>query len=317
MGRCSQKRSFNGVHKMVFFTFGSVRLVAAFCRRKRIGKLAVAAAALACSLLSAFPFDTAAYVLQGPHLLELMAESMGRAHRLNVTQRVVVYGEDRQADKNVMPETLRWISPAKIRSDIHTDTIHRIRVASGDMHLTVIDGEIAGNAVNRYDSYTEILQFRSRQELVTRLGRYGVDTGISSLGRFEGRIVYIIGDRYPSTDRSQLWIDQKTFRPLRWLVAEKGFGAGERLLDIRYLEWKALGKIWYPFRIAFLSGDRLMREIRVDDVDVDPELDEGLFDIGKLRALYRAPAEGEGERAGEETLSEIQKVIEEFKKKYE
>lgn len=286
--------------------------------RETIGKLKPGVVAVLVGVvLSAAGPPVGAYVLQGPHILELMVSSMGKAQRLRVSQQVFLHGEDREAEQRSVPEVLRSDGFDKIRSDIETDTIRRIHVVSGNTDLTVVDGEIAGNAPTRFDRYTEILRFRSRKGLVDRLKRFGVDTQVSSLGRFDGRVAYVVGANYPSVENSQLWVDQQSFLPLRWIVADTEREPSGSPLDIHYLEWKPLGKIWYPFHVAFFSGGRLVREIRVDDVTVDPELDGGLFDIGRLRSLHRPRPPDSGGAAGEEAVSEVQKVIEEFKKKFE
>ena len=279
-------------------------------------KVAIAAI-LGYTLLSAACSAAFAYVLQGPHILDLMGQNIGRAHRLRVTQQLLIHGDGREENPEALPEVLRSVYPGKIRSDIQTENIRRIHVVSGDADLTIIDGEIVEAAPTRFDSYTEILRFQPRPVLVDRLFRYGVDTEVSSLGRFEGRIAYIVGSHYPGTGVSQLWVDQKTFRPLRWIIAGKGPDSPGEFLDIRYFEWKPVGKIWYPFRVEFHSGNRMVREIRVEDVVVDPVFDESLFDIQQVRSLYRPPLPEDGGKIGEEAISEVQKVIEDFRRKYE
>lgn len=275
------------------------------------------AALFFCALLAVAVSTASAYVLQGPHVLELMTQGIGTAHRLKVSQKLFLYEGETEENAVVMTETLRYVFPGKLRSDIQSENIQRIHVVSGDVALTVIDGEIAADSRTRFDSYTEILRYRSRKMLIDQLLRYGVDVEVSSLGRFEGRIAFVIGSKYPDDSASQLWIDKETFRPIRWIIAQNDASPSKGFLEIRYFQWKHVGKIWYPFRVEFYTGDRLLREVRVDDVTVNPGFDENLFNVDQMRSLYRRPLSSDNGTAGEEEISEVQKAIEEFKKIYE
>jgi len=277
----------------------------------------VTAALFFCALLSVAVPTVSAYVLQGPHVLELMTQGIGTAHRLKVTQQLFLYEGDPGENAVVMTETLRYVFPEKLRSDIQAENVRRIYVVSGDVDLTVIDGEIAVDTPTRFESYTDILRYRSRKMLIDRLLRYGVDAEVSSLGRFEGRIAFVVGSHYPDDSVSQLWIDKETFRPIRWIIAKNDAGSPEDFLEIRYFQWKHVGKIWYPFRVEFHSGERLLREIRVDDVVLNPGFDENFFNIEQMRSLYKQPLPADDGMTGEEEISEVQKAIEDFKKVYE
>ena len=114
-------------------------------------------------------------------------------------------------------------------------------------------------AANRFDLYKDILFYHSREALVDRLLQLGVDVTISSLGRFEEKIAFVIGAEYPDESVSQVWIDQDTFLPLRWII--KGVNpAGESdTIEIRYLVWWKVGKLRYPSRIEFYQDEELVR----------------------------------------------------------
>ena len=261
--------------------------------------------------------ETSAYVLQGPHILELMVQKTGKARSLKVTQRLVLQEGDPDENGIELTETLRYSFPEKFRSDIESENIRRIHVVAGDTGLTVIDGKITADTGTWFDSYKDILLYRSRRLLQDRLIRCGVDVRVSSLGRFQGRIAFVVGAQYPDESVSQLWVEKDTFRPIRWLIVKKDAESPENFLDIRYFGWKPVGKIWYPMRIEFHRNKQMLREIRVDDVMLDPGFADNLFDVAYLRSVYRTTPTVEDDRAGEEEINEVQKAIEEFKKIYE
>ena len=193
------------------------------------------------------------YVLQGLHILDLMVEQLGEAPSLYVSQELIFYRRVSQVDidsnepvteyqaqdnteidlpadqtiqveENItveetlkLEETLRFIFSNAFRSDAKSLDSERIYVVSGDTSLTVVDGNIVPAAANRFDLYKDILLFRTREGLAERLLELGVDVSVSSLGRFEGEIKFVIGAEYPDESVSQIWFDRETFLPTRWI----------------------------------------------------------------------------------------------------
>ncbi len=254
-----------------------------------------------------------AYVLPGPYLLELMAQNLGDAKRLMVIQKLVLYDDTLKKSAVELSETLTFIFPKTFRSDILSDNIQRIHVLSKDEALTIMDKRISDEPETRYDLYKDLLLFRSREILQERLSRLGVDTKVSSLGRFEGKPAYVLGAQYPDETAPQIWLDKNTFRPFRWIMATR---ATQRL-EVVYLDWKKLNRSWYPMRIEIFSNDNLVREIYVQDIKENPSFPADFFDIQQLKLQYPQRADkDEQENGTEEDLSEIQKTIEEFKKIY-
>ena len=258
-----------------------------------------------------------AYVLQGPHILELMTQNLGEAKRLLVSQKLLLHNDSSQKSSVELSETLRYVLPKTFRSDISSANVHRIHVLSKGKILTVIDGKAADETESRYDLYKDIILVRSRKLLQDRLSLLGVDITVSSLGRFQGKPAYVLGAKYPDETSSQIWFDKDTFRPFRWIIMSRTAESLEDNLEVQYLEWQKVGKIWYPMHIEFLRNDILVREIHVQNIKVNPSFSNKLFDIEHLKSIYppAAPAmPGQGET---EELNEVQKTIEEFKKIYE
>jgi hypothetical protein len=314
----------------------------------------------------AFPFLVAifvvfataiyAYVLQGPHVLDLMIENLGKAKSLFVSHKIIVYrsgfgegsqqhsldSESRQSSDAVdsasgsrrtrdhyadetteVPETielegsLRYIFSQAFRSDARSNESERIFIFSGGKTLTLIDGNSVPEATNRFDLYKDLLLYRSREELVERLFQLGVDVSISSLGRFEEKIAFVIGAEYPDESVSQVWIDKDSFLPLRWII--KGVNpAGESdTIEFRYLIWWKTGKIRYPSRIEFYQDGNLVRVNQAINFEENATFSEELFDIDYLKTVFpRSPAQpivpGEPEDP-----SEVEKTIEEFRRIFE
>lgn len=330
-----------------------------------------------------------AYVLQGPHIIELMTEKLGEAESLFVSQKVVFYiiqpqpesiGEnegaedataapnppDRQRavplsdetdvlgpdflsendspgdvknsvnppdDEQVLPdqtafapvrtetiqldESLRYVFSEAFRSDSVSDDNQRIYVFRDGQTLTVIDGVISSGAGTRFDLYKDLLLYRSREVLSERLSDLGIDISLSSLGRFEGQPAFVVGAEYPDETLPQVWIDMETFQPLRMIIPSGSASYSTDFLEIRYSQWKKIGKIWYPMRIEFIQDGATVRTIEVNGYQVDAVFSKEVFDIARLKLEYREPIPTPDRPGETDSLSEVQKTIERFKKIFE
>jgi len=294
-----------------------------------------------------------AYVLQGLHVLDLMIEKLGEAQGLFVSQDLIFYRlvsqvdmesnetvEEYQAldnteidlpaeqtiqlDQNVtidetleLEETLRFIFSNAFRSDAKSFDSERIYVVSGGRSLTIVDGNIVPAAANRFDLYKDILLYRTREGLADRLLELGVDVSVSSLGRFEGEIKFVLGAVYPDESVSQIWIDRETFLPTRWIIRGNGGSSGSDVLEVRYLTWWKSGQSRYPSRIEFYQDGNLVRVNQVKSFREADIFSDDLFDIEHLRLVYPLAPEQPLVPGEPEEPSEVQKTIDEFKRVFE
>ncbi len=254
-----------------------------------------------------------AYVLPGPYILELMTQNLGKGKRLLVTQKLVLLNDTLNKNTVELSETLKYIFPDTFRSDILSENIQRIHVVSRGRALTVIDGKTSDEAESPYDLYKDLLLFRSREMLQEKLSHLGVDPKVSSLGRFQGNPVYVLGAQYPDETVPQVWLDKNTFRPLRWIITSQT----QQRLEVRYLQWQTLENTWYPKRFEFIADGNLVREIHVENIKVNPSFEKNLFNIEHLKSRYpRAEPTAPTGQDKKESTNEIQKTIEDFKKIY-
>ena len=295
-----------------------------------------------------------AYVLQGRHVLDLMIEKLGPAESLFVTEKLVFYrmadavneqnpatdkitssseniaGDDTPAVQQIEtraealePETLefestlRYVFSRAFRSDAISPNSERIHITVDGQTLTMIDNNIVPDAANRFDLFKDILLYRSREALAERLLQLGVDVYVSTLGRFEEKIAFVLGAYYPNDTVKQLWVDKDTLLPLR-LIIRGVYGAdNSSKVEIRYLVWWKVGEIQYPSKIEFYQDDNLVRVSHAISFEENALFSEELFDIEQLKIIYpRAPLQPISPEAVEEP-SEVQKTIDDFKRIYE
>lgn len=258
-----------------------------------------------------------AYVLRGPHILELMTKKLGKAKGLLVSQKLVLYDDTRQKIGGELTETLRYIFPETFRSDISSEKAKRIHILSKGGTLTVIDEKTVEDAENPYYHYKDILLFRSKDLLQRRLSSLGVDTSISSLGRFQDKVSYVLGAQYPDDSVSQIWLDRSAFHPFRWIMRSNTTKNSGEMLEVRYFRWQKVDNTWYPMRIQFYQNDLLIREIMVENIVMNPSFSDTLFDIQHLRSIYPPVTEVQADQSEKKGMDEVQKTIEDFKKIYE
>ena len=255
-----------------------------------------------------------AFVLLGPHILELMRKELGKAERLYVSQKLILYQDYLEEGAIVLDEKLRYIFPDTFRSDIYSEHAEMIHVFSKGRSVTVIDGKITSDRITQLDHYKDIILYNSRELLEDRLPKFGLDVYTSSVGRFHGRLAYIVGAQYPDETVPQLWIDKNTFKPFRWIMFGGTLENREDLLEFRFFEWRQVDKFWYPMRIEFYQGENLVRMIQVDEIRLNPSFDDKLFDIKYLKSTYPLATSIIPEKRESNELKEVEKALEDFQK---
>lgn len=262
-----------------------------------------------------------AYVLEGPHVLDLMTRTKSKIQTLQVEQRVIVEDPAVSNQPIELEEILRFSFPDTFRSDSQYEQTHRVLVVESDQALTVIDGQIVSNQQGRFDRYKDLLLYRTRYLLHQALIAQHVDTGQTSLGRWDDHIVFVIGAQYPDESVSQLWVDKELFLPMRWIIVppdpDNAEAAKTRRLEFIYRDWRKMNGVWYPMQIETTVNQQRIRLVRVKTVQTNTVMDAELFDISHLMTLY-APAEsGESLPQPESELDEVERTIEDFRKKFE
>ncbi|MBW1893136.1 MAG: hypothetical protein JRI91_05520 [Deltaproteobacteria bacterium] len=259
-----------------------------------------------------------AYVISGSHILDLMVQNIGTTKNLLVSQKVCLFETGHETDVAEYEEIVKYSFPEHFRSDIETKHGIKIHIFSADRYLTIINGNITSRAESLFTLYKDILLFRNRILLENRLAVLGVDTSVSSLGRYNGRISYIVGAKYPDESFPQVWFDHKTFRPFRYILPYVNNPENADYMEIIYLGWKKFDRIWYPERIEIYQGNTILQTIEMQSIEVNPILKEDIFDIDKAELLYtKIPEETKKTQEQQDDLNNVRQSIEEFRKRFE
>jgi outer membrane lipoprotein-sorting protein len=272
---------------------------------------------LGLALTGALPSAGKAYVLHGYHLVEMLSAALGEARGLEVEQNLILPDGSGNEGEIEIRETVLYRFPGAYRSQSQTGGSERIHVVSQGRAVTVVDGFITAETEAETDLYKDVLLYHSPESLKYQLRNLGLAPEISSLGRYQGRVGFVLGAQYPDETAPQLWIDRETFRPFRWVIRPRSpQGAGE-VLEVRFYGWRKIESIWYPMRIEYYQGDTLLRTIQVERIRINPPISDTMLDIERIRAAYPRSTPPVPETSGTESKSEVQKTIDRFRKLFE
>jgi hypothetical protein len=110
------------------------------------------------------------------------------------------------------------------------------------------------------------------QAYAAALSRRGVALTDASLGRFDGRIAYVVGGRAKDA-KPLLFVAKDGFQPLRLVSPE-----GKELLDVRLLGWgSATGGDWFPRAVEVFAKDAALIRFDTEKATANPKLPELLF----------------------------------------
>ncbi len=263
-----------------------------------------------------------AYVLQGPHILELMIQRLGRVETLQINQKLIIYTDNAKLVPKELSESVGYFFPASFRADINSKTSQRIFLKTDAAIITVLDGRIMPESEIWFDKYQELLLYYSRISLHKKLVLQSVDLSITSFGRFEDQIAYVLGAQYPDLSCSQVWIAKETFLPMRRLIKDPGKFDDNAYREIRYLDWKMIEKSWYPYRIQFYQDQQLLRELKVVDIKANVLFEKDYFSIPHILETYpkaeKIPEQDPGVKDSDvKDINEVKQSIEDFKKRFE
>jgi len=258
-----------------------------------------------------------AYIIPSEQILTLMIDKFGPADSLVVSQKTVLYDPSLEGGTRELEETLYYGYPDRFRSEVRTPGLKRIQVVNQDDTVIIIGGKIVGETETLFDHFKDLLLYRKTGLLVDRLSQLGVNLQVVSLGRFNDKVVYVIGAKYPDDSVPQVWIDKNTFRPIGLIL---GDGCGETpLRRVEYHDYHAEPnqRGGYPMRILFFENGSLVRMHQLDVVQINSHVPDRLFDVAYLKSISQSVAPTLPALSPVFELDEVKEGIESFKRAYE
>jgi len=247
---------------------------------------------------------------------EVSSDNGSTIHEESIIDEEPVETEPVQQEPLVIEITEKlWFSyPGKFRSEAVSGSHDMICVESKGQFIKIIDEFIESKEKSLTDLYTDILLFRQAESLQKRLTASGVDTSLSSLKRYDGKIYFVVGIPF-SEDRpsSSLWVEKDTSFPERYTIKKNGL-----FLDIFYKDWQKVSRTWYPMQIIIYLDGILFSKIDTEKFELKADFEKNLFNIKRLMNIF--PESGNYKNESESSTDEsdeLEKSITEFKKLYE
>lgn len=262
-----------------------------------------------------------ARILTCSQILEQMSDHMGSARKMSLAQKMVLYDSKLEGGSLELEEKVFYKEPDLFRSELRSKDTEKLHVASGEEALVIIDGRIVSEYESGFDHYKDLLALKDRMNLQKRLKNMGMNTSATRLERFNGRIVYVIGDSpEPFGElRPQLYIDKETFLPVKWIIRGTVI-RGEKTdpMAVLYFDWKKEKRIFIPGRMEFYRNDILVREVRVKGVDFKSPVGAEIFNLEALKAEYSRKKEipggddkpAAGQDPNREAIEKLGRIIE-------
>ncbi|MFW6052498.1 MAG: hypothetical protein ACOC8I_01180 [Desulfosalsimonas sp.] len=271
----------------------------------------------ALALVLVFFTNAGAYIPPAPFIIELMVKNREMPEQLQVNQEIIIYpGAEKEPEE--LEQKVYFRLPDSFRSEISTDNLLRIHISNRGSSATVLDGELLEGQEPWHTCYKDLFLLDSRRDVIEYLAARGVDTDVSSPGRLDKNLVYVIGASFPDEGKRQLWIDKKSFYPVRWIVTPAQKAEKPPVHEIRYLDWEQRQNKLYPGKIEFYENGEKFQVMVIDNIEANPSLPGDLFDTDALRKSVSKESGGRQEQkdaggAGDD----IRQQIEKFKNIYE
>jgi hypothetical protein len=257
------------------------------------------------------------YVLPAKQILEFMIQQFGSARTVVVLQKAVIYDPSLEGGMREVDEILYYRYPDRFRSEVTTPGGEQVRVIGPEGAIFVTNGKIIAEAETPFDGFKDLLLYRQAEFLLERLSEVDVDPDVVSLGRYKGRIAYVIGAKYPDECVPQVWIEKNTFRPIRYVLRSEG-PEDTNLEEIEYTDYVPLDKGGsYPERILFFQDGRLARMYVLKTFRVNQDVPDELFDIPYLKTVYQPISSTEPSPSPESEVDEVKKTIRDFSRTFE
>ena len=264
-----------------------------------------------------------AYVLPAPYLLERVSTGIQPATGFEASKTLRIEKAEPDGDENhrsgrqSFDLVVSFRHPSEFRADIRGDDFEHIYVSSAGRHITLVDNVIAGRSGQWIYDFKGLFLHRSREDLTENLRAMGVRTGISSIGRLDGGIFFVVGAQYPDITVPQLWIDRERFLPVRLVVAGAPGEEEPPAAEIRFSRWSRQDGMRYPAEMTFFENGTEIQRITLGQLDTEPAFDAGRFDISELEAAAKSEKQDVSPDATPEISDEIREEIEAFRRIFE
>lgn len=269
------------------------------------------------TILILLPAQLTAYIIPAHQIVRLMVKSKPEYNNLRIEQSVALYQDTYVGGKLEVPSLLFLEVPDKFRLEVSVPQEKRILVSQGERSVSLIANRITPEdkaELRQKLIFRDLVLLPSTSKVLRLLREEGINTGIVALGRYQGKIAYIIGAQEGEEKVPQLWVDKERLIPLRFIGRVIIEGVVKRI-EIIYQDYRYLsGGLAYPFLVEFHIDGKLTQCFRVKEIYENPKLGKGFFDVAKIKKKYTR-VEKSPKKIEPESPDLIKQLLEESEKK--
>ena len=233
---------------------------------------------LAALLVAAVGLPAMAYVLPTPALLDLFGQRKDGLHAATLKVDGSLTILDASGGRRVVPAShlVRFDQRCRLELEASDDeALAGVYTAYDRGKLTPPSDPALADLGTLEQLACPLISARTHAtaEVGRLLRSLHVDTAFTGLSRQDGRPAYVIGAKPWETGTPQLWLDQKTFLPVR-LVAK----VGGHVAEVRLLKYDdpATGA-WHPGRLQLYLDGTLRLEFSAEHLDQNVKLADSRF----------------------------------------
>ncbi|SHG45766.1 hypothetical protein [Flagellimonas flava] len=218
-------------------------------------------------------------------LIEMMKKRGEKRHLKAFTfvQQTVHFEEDGAVrDTSVWHEAIRY--PKEFRIDFGNPDAGNANINRNDSIYVYRNHEMvhSGPEIQEFLILEGGIFYYSVSETIERLKGLGIDTAVLSESSYNGKSVLIIGAIPGEIKKPQIWLDKENlFVVRRFSKSNQG-----NLYEVRYDDYKNIDGHWIETWIEFYRDGRLIQTERYTQIDVEPKLDDHVFDPDQFGKVY-------------------------------
>lgn len=206
-----------------------------------------------------------AYVMSADQILELSHAEFSHFETLVITQSAR-YKAIQGINNETTSEKI-WIN-ASGEYDLESNVIQTEPEQNTDPLETVFSAHDM--------SYRPLLMAAGLTRKKKLLSDMGIDLDDVSFTRFEGSIVYRIGNKNPSAPK--LIIEKATFLPL-FLSYHVDINSEIKTVKVRFENYQEINRGWYPFEILYTMDETTTVQYIVQEIEVNTPINRLLKEI--------------------------------------
>jgi hypothetical protein len=237
----------------------------------------------------------AAYLMPAEQIIDLMTANFSDFKTLAITQSVFRLSSDAK-ETGMGPEQRLWLQAP--------DSFHLKGAAKLTAEDTVGD-------ITRDMTYYRLLMENDKDTILMLLRGMGINLALVGFTRFEGIIVYRLGDK--GTQEPKLLIEKERFLPIYFSYRVPGRW-GTELAEVKFQNYRKVADGWYPYKIDYVAGERLGHRYVIQDLKVNDKVPLPLTRISKPSQIYQQSPKNSEDRDDE---NRIDSIIEELRKKHQ